>query len=184
MDHVLFQSIDRLIKPLKSRMASFILRGIIHRSSESGRVLQVSLGSGDTQDNIKKWEHFGFTSIPPLNSDALILFPSGSRTAGFCIASQSQTPCPVELKEGESAQYNQEQSFIALRLGGKVQIKAGPNELISMLYELVEKVSKLEKVQSVKTPVNGAPIDGVLSMTPAIDVGNLLAKLDAMRAKS
>ena len=140
METLILQSLDRLLKPLRSRISNLIQSGILHHSD--GTEMQVSISHGDTQDGIKQAGQFGFKSIPPASSDVLILFPSGTRAAGFCISSHSQKGCPLPLQEGETAIYSDENSWVALKQGGGIEIRNENSDLIELIYELLELIEE------------------------------------------
>lgn len=176
MEYSFFQSVEKLLKPIRSRISTIIQRGIIHSKGDTG--FQVSLGEGDTQENIILFQHFGLSSHPPASTDCMILFPNGVRNIGFAISTQDQKGCPVELTAGESALYNQEGSYFALKKGGKIEIKNQENDLLTVLYELAEKVDSMSPylVQTGSSP--SGPCDFI---RPQVDLSSVKKKLNSFR---
>lgn len=181
MDQSLFFSIERMLKPLRSKISNLIQKGIIHRIDKSNETIQMSFSDGDAQNNIKRCEHFGFTSHPPASSEALVLFPSGNRQTGLCISTQSKKGCPVELKEGESAHYNDEGSYIALKQDGRIEIKNRENELIQLIYALSEEIDNLSKI-SVSAKQGGNYPGGPCEIKfPNLKIADIQAKLNTFK---
>jgi phage gp45-like len=180
----IFQNMDRLLRPIKTRISNFMLRGIIHFSTESGRILQVSVGQNDAQDQIKNCEHFGFSSNPPPSSDALLLFPGGLRDVGFCISTQSQKKPPVDLKDGESLHYNEEGSYIALKKKGQIQIQNEKAELMSTLVELIEVLENLSQLKAFAKPGGNYPGGYCDVSIPGFDLSSVKKKLKSFLGNS
>ena len=176
IDYSLFQTFERLFKPVRSRIANLIQRGIIHQVGESG--LQVSLGEEDTQENIHHSQHFGFASRPPSSSEVLILFPNGERRTGFAVSSASVKGCPVTLKDGESVQYNDEGSSIALRNGGKLEIRNRENELISAICELAD---KMDSMSAYLVNTGTCPSGACTFLRPKVELSSVIKKLQSFR---
>jgi len=180
MDYSLFQALEKLLKPIRSRISNLIQRGMMHKLSESG--VQVSLGEGDTQENIRYLQHYGFASHPPKNSETLLLFPSGERSTGFALSSNSPKGCPVQLDEGESAQYNEEGSSITLKNGGKLEIRNKENELISVLLDLTVQVEKLSQLSALAPPGGNYPGGNCTISVPGFDIASVKSKLSSFKA--
>jgi phage gp45-like len=155
MKYSVFQSIEKLLRPIRSRLSNLIQRAIIHKSD--GKQIQLSLGDKDTQDGIYQAEHFGFASIPPANADGLVLFPAGIRDVGFCISSRSQKAIPANLTEGESCQYNETGSFITLRKGGAIEIRNQNHDLIEVLSEILKILESIPKLHFI-APTGPCPM--------------------------
>ncbi len=176
MNRDLLQALEKLIKPLRSRFSTLIQRGIIHQADKN--TLQVSFAEGDTQESIRKYEPFGFTSQPPEQSEALVLFPSGFRSVGFSVATRGPEPIPTGLERGESAQYNNEGSFIALRQGGKFELKNKDAELISVLVEFLEKCEEMSKY----LVASAQGVHGPCSVArPQVDLSGVREKLKSFK---
>ena len=67
-----------------------------------------------------------------------MLFPAGERRLGFLIAEASPKGCPLTLKPGESAQYNEEGAFISLEAGSKIQIQTPEGAFIVLNKDQIE----------------------------------------------
>lgn len=95
--------------------------------SKSAQVLQVRLGADETADGLPRLADYGFTSNPPLGSDAVVLFIGGERTNGVVIATNNQQFRMRSLAAGETAIYdNQGRSVLLGAHGITVQGNASP----------------------------------------------------------
>ncbi|HEY2010524.1 MAG TPA: phage baseplate assembly protein V [Rhizomicrobium sp.] len=70
------------------------------------QTLQGDFGSVGVIDKLKRLAEFGFTSVPPDNSDIIAIFLAGDRSNGVVIATGNQNSRFKNLQSGESALYN------------------------------------------------------------------------------
>lgn len=145
MDAELFQSVSRLLKPIRSKLLLLFQCGVVHRVEQEAhrQTLQVSFDSGDTQNAIRRLQNFGFYSNPPAESEAVIVSPGGNRSAAFAISVESQKGCPTKVEEGECALYSDDGNYLALKKGGKLVIRSQSHELIQAIHELTTAVKVL-----------------------------------------
>ncbi|OOG61454.1 baseplate assembly protein [Rhodanobacter sp. B04] len=97
-------AIDRLYR----RILSVMGRGRVTTSNDTGSVqtLQLSMGPFEIHDATPRLAEFGFTSRPPLQSDAVVAFLNGDRSNGVVIATAHQPSRPTGLQEGEVMVYD------------------------------------------------------------------------------
>lgn len=74
--------------------------------SKSAQLLQVAIGPLETRDNTPRIAEFGFTSLPPVGSDVVLVFMGGDRSSGVVVATNHQPSRPTGLLEGESMVYD------------------------------------------------------------------------------
>lgn len=113
---------ERLLRPLKVRIAGMVTRGLLKLVTESDQfeLLQVRIYGGDDespQDNVEHFQPFGFSSKAAPGAIPLLLTLGGSRahTVAVCVADPRYRP--RDLAEGEAALYS--------RWGDEVRVKQG-----------------------------------------------------------
>jgi phage gp45-like len=112
--------IEAAIQRIIQRVQHVIGRGRVTTGNDAGNVqlLQVKLGADEIRDNTPRLAEFGFTSMPPAGSDAVVVFIGGDRSNGAIIATGHQASRLKGLKPGEAAIFDdQGQSVFLTRTG-------------------------------------------------------------------
>lgn len=78
-------------------------RALLVDDAGAVQVLQVRLGADWVQDRLPRLAEYGFQSVPPAGSDAVLLFLGGNTSDGVVIATGSQTFRLKGLASGEVA---------------------------------------------------------------------------------
>jgi len=156
----MIESIERLYQ----RLLHVVGRGRITTGNDSGnvQVQQVQLGMDEIKDGIPRLAEFGFTSMPPVGADAVILFIGGDRSNAAIIATGHQQSRPKNLKSGEVMIYSQDGKSIYLSAAGGVIVEAN-GEPITVNNATSVTINAATKVRMV-TPlleVTGDIIDNV-----------------------
>lgn len=91
------------IERLYRRILLVVGRGRIKTGNDTGPVQQqqVRLGQFETFDNIPRISEYGFNSMPPAESDAVLIFVGGNRLDGVIIGTGHQQFRMRSLKPGE-----------------------------------------------------------------------------------
>ena len=71
-------------------------------------------------DTAKLLQHFGFASLPPPDTDLLVVCPSGEPTSALIIATNSQAHRPPAMEEGDASFYDVRGAHISLTKDGPV----------------------------------------------------------------
>jgi phage baseplate assembly protein V len=113
------------LENLANRMRMLVGRGRITASKDDGNVQlhQVKLGAMETGDDRPRIAEFGFSSMPPVGSDVVMMFMSGDRTAGLIIGTAHQASRPRNLKAGETKIYSVDGKFIYIA-GDHIEVQA------------------------------------------------------------
>jgi len=139
---------NQLIGPLKRSVLLMIGRGVLTAldSSKDIQLAQLTLLADETKDKTEFFQHFGFTSRPPAETDIVMLSVGGNRDHGVIIASENRSLRLKGLDDGDSAMYNKNGKFIKLKaddldaLVEKVIINNSSHELITVIHEYFEAV--------------------------------------------
>lgn len=99
-------------------------RGVLNvvKSGDDIQKVQVSALADETLQDVELMQHFGFTSSPPAQTEAVILPIGGRTTHGVVIATEHGHFRVKSLKKGEVAIYDQSGSTIILKSGKVVEI--------------------------------------------------------------
>lgn len=117
---------NEAINRIYRRVMLTLGRGKITTGDDSGNVqkLQVQLGPLETRDNTPRVAEFGFASMPPNGTDAIVVFIGGDRSNGAIIATNHQASRPKNLNPGEAMLYDQWGKYIKLTESGGIVIEA------------------------------------------------------------
>jgi phage baseplate assembly protein V len=119
------QALDALWR----RVMQLVGRGRTTRVDDGGnaQVLQIRMGADELRDDTPRIAEYGFTSVPPAGTDAVVLFISGERSGGVVIATNNQTVRMRALGDGEVAIYDDKGRYMLLAAAGiTVQGKDSP----------------------------------------------------------
>ena len=106
-------------------VSMMIGRGRIRLTNDAAGVqeLQVQLSAAEVRDNAPRIAEFGFSSVPPAGSDAVLIFLGGERTEAIVIATNHQPSRPRNLAAGESIQYSQDGKYVKITASGGIIIE-------------------------------------------------------------
>jgi len=137
-----------VIDRLKRRFQAMVGRGRVTTSNDSGpvQVVQIRLGQLELRDGTPRMAEFGFTSRPPVDSDAVLVFLGGDRTNGVVVATGHQASRPTGLAEGESMVYDLFGKFIHFTEDGGILIEANGSP-VTVSDATVVTINAAEKVR-------------------------------------
>lgn len=99
-------------------------RSVLHlvKSADNIQKVQASGLADETLQDVELMQQFGFTSVPPTNTQAVILPIGGQTTHGIVIATESGSFRVKNLQGGEVAVYDESGSSIVLKKGRLIEI--------------------------------------------------------------
>ncbi|HHE9392306.1 phage baseplate assembly protein V [Haemophilus influenzae] len=99
-------------------------RGVLHlvKSADNIQKVQASGLADETLQDVELMQQFGFTSVPPTNTQAVILPIGGQTTHGIVIATENGSFRVKNLQGGEVAVYDESGSSIVLKKGRLIEI--------------------------------------------------------------
>lgn len=118
--------IETMLERARRNIQSIIGRARVKFVDDSGPVqkMQVLMNGIETPDNRLRVAEFGFTSNPPIDSDAITLHVAGDRSAGAVIGTNHQPSRPTGLKPGETMLYSQDGKYVYLTASGGIVVEA------------------------------------------------------------
>jgi len=133
-----------MMEPLKRRVQLMICRAVIRAVNDGTKLqsLQVSLFKGEVRDKVDRMGEYGFSSNPPVNSEALIVFPGGDRSHGIVIGTENREH-RKQTAPGETAIYNDQDMYVHLKANGTAEHTATKFKFQGANYELLDELSKL-----------------------------------------
>lgn len=94
--------------PIGGRLRLMIGRAIVNLINDAAlaQELQVDLLADETQDNVERFQDYGFTSHPHPGAEALTACPGGLRSHAIVIAVEDRRFRLTGLQQGEVAMYD------------------------------------------------------------------------------
>ena len=109
---------------MDNRVSNLFARGIIESvDDEKGvQTLTVRLLNGERRRGVERMQSYGTSSVPLPNSEVLVSFPNGDRSAGIAQGTEDRATRMTALKPGEVGIYTHEGDSIILGAGNEITI--------------------------------------------------------------
>lgn len=126
-------NIGRSFAELGRRMRLMVDRALVRIVTDSlGRQnLQVQSLADETNDDVERFQNYGFTSVPPAGSEAIVVAVGGRRGGLVAIAVEDKGSRPRGGEEGDVILYHQEGHVIVLKKNGLAEIRVKKINLIA-----------------------------------------------------
>lgn len=100
-------------------------RGVLNlvKSGSDIQQVQVSALADETIQDLELMQHFGFTSVPPAGTQAVVIPLGGKTTHGIIVATENGSFRVKNLNDGEVAIYDSSGSTIILKNGRVIDIE-------------------------------------------------------------
>jgi phage gp45-like len=181
----LIDQLNRLLSPLYKRLASMICKAVIKSLDDTTglQTYKLYLMKDEVIECVERLAEFGFTSIPPEESEAIVVFANGSRSKGVVIATDSARYRLKLSEKGSTAIYNKNGDYVKI---SKDKIEIFANEIIlaggtkKLLTEDILSLlnSHVHQCSSPGSP-SGPALNGVLP-NPFTDVLHTTQKIKAV----
>jgi phage baseplate assembly protein V len=122
--------LQKLIAPLNRRVRLMIARGVLSLIDDAPGVqkVQVKLLAGEVRDGLERVQQYGFSSVPPVGSEAVVIFVGGNRDHGVVIGTEARGQRHAGQAAGTVAVYDSAGHVIVLTPSG-IQIDGGGHEI-------------------------------------------------------
>jgi phage baseplate assembly protein V len=140
--------LQRFIEPLKNRFLNLLGRAIIKAVDDSQDFQRITFeGLKDEQRaNVLRMQRFGFNSVPPVGSKAIMGFFAGDRRAGFVIADDDPETRKKNLGPGEVTVYDAYGNFMHLQ--GVTMFHVKHSDQITLEAPLVKVIGALQVTET------------------------------------
>ncbi len=163
------KELRKFLDPLKRRILLSISRAVVEtiKDDEGIQKIQASLLADEVQDNMERFQNYGFTSHPPKDSEGIAVFPGGDRSHGILIAVDNRTYRLKGLQGGEVAVYTDEGDSIILKRDHHIEVKT---------QQLTIHATGAVQINTPKATFStNVQIDGVLTVNGNITSGAQIA---------
>lgn len=170
----------KFIDPLKRRILLSISRAVVEtiKDDEGIQKMQASLLADEVQDDMERFQNYGFTSHPPKDSEGIAVFPGGDRSHGILIAVDNRTYRLKGLKGGEVALYTDE--------GDSIILKRNHNIEVNTQNLTINAANAVQVNTPMATFSTNVQIDGALTVTGNItssaEISDVIGTMNGMRS--
>lgn len=153
----LIKFFNKAMAPIKRKVLLMVARGIMLAIKDGGSI-QIAQGSflaDETKDQVEVFNHFGFTSNPPSQTECIMLSVGGNREHSVIIATENRDLRLKDLPSGDSAMYNKNGKYIKLLgdnadiLVEKLKITNSSHELVAVLSEWMDEIIKGKTITAI-----------------------------------
>ncbi|HEG4440099.1 TPA: phage baseplate assembly protein [Vibrio cholerae] len=179
MDMMVKRYIDRLLMPVRRRLYSMAGRALITAINEESQrqKFQILIDSDESMDDVEHFQHYGFSSVPPKGSEALVLALNGNNAKRVAINAEKKDLRP----KGEASDvflYHEEGHKIGFLRNGKVHLTA-----IDVILEASNSISIISPENIIYGPLHvtgGISTDLGIYATGGITSASVISGLDLM----
>ena len=165
---------------LERRVRLMVARGVLELvdDSTSGQTLQLTLLADEVRDDIEHFHPYGLTSVPPVGSEALVMFVGGSRDHGIAAVVTDRTTRPTGLDAGEVALHKDDSTpRVKLTAGGEVHLGDSPANFVALANLVNARLASIQStfdshIHTTTATVGASAVLGVIA-PPASPIGSL-----------
>ena len=166
----MMRDLEKLLTPIRRRIALLLARGSIHLSKSAAphQRLQLELIPGEVLDDVEHFEPYGFTSNPLVGAEVIAASLAGDRTRAIAIIASDRRHRKQNLTAGEVSIYTDEGDYILLKRGRVVEVFAGTKVKVTAPEAEIIASTKVT-ITSPLTAISGnTTIGGTLNVTGAV----------------
>lgn len=125
--------LDRMLEPLRRRLQLLVSRAVVTLVKDALDLqgVQVALLANEVAD-VERFQQYGFTGVPSVGAEAIMVCVGGSRSHGIVIAVDDRRFRPKGLAEGETAQYSRFGQRITCKADGSIELKAAAGKPVTV----------------------------------------------------
>lgn len=128
----MLEQLGRLIRPLATRVANSIARGVVRLADDGPKLQLLQLGvlAGETIDGAEHHQPYGFTSVPLTGSEAVVLFPNGDRSHPLVVSVSDRRYRPTDGEPGQVTVHNHNGATVTLTADGDIVATPAPGRKV------------------------------------------------------
>ncbi|AFJ48049.1 phage baseplate assembly protein V [Shimwellia blattae] len=124
---------SRSLSAVGRRLRLMVDRAVVRMVKDSlGRQnLQVQSLADETNDDVERFQNYGFTSFPPEGAEAIVVAVGGRRSGLVAIAVEDKSARPRSGESGDVCLYHREGHIIRLKKDGVIEITGKKVNLVA-----------------------------------------------------
>lgn len=152
--------------PLRRRVMGLVSRGTLRvvDDTKTPQAVQIELQDGEVSFPIEHLQPFGFSSVPPVNADALHVSIGANRANGIVLFANAKQARPTAQLEGTVCLYTTNAMLVRLLPDGTVELGESPTEYAARADKVADEINKIkDKLNTLITTYNAHTHAGVTS---------------------
>jgi phage baseplate assembly protein V len=145
----------KLLSPLVRRIENLVSRATVSLVNDGAKVQTVQLGvlDGETRGDVERMQEYGFTSVPLVGAEAVVVWVGGRRDHGLVVAVDDRRHRPTGLQPGEVAIYTDEGDSVVIKRGGHIVVTGRKITLDAPAVEVAGATASVAKGESLNAAV-------------------------------
>jgi len=134
MDRGAMAQIERMIRPLVTRVANSIARGVVQLADDGKKLQLLQLGvlAGETVDGAEHFQPYGFSSVPLGGAEVVVVFPNGDRSHPLVVATSDRRYRPTGSQPGEVVVYNNTGAKVTITKDGDIKLSPAAGRSVTV----------------------------------------------------
>ncbi len=151
-----------------NRLTAFIVKGLIKHvyDGDEMQLVKVSTTANETIDEVERVQSYGLSTVPPKDSEALVLFLNGDKTNPVVVACDSAANRPTGLNENDVRMYSAHGQTLTMDNSGESYFDSG-SDYVAMAAKVDLLWSTLWTVFNTWAPPAGPTIDNGAALKSA-----------------
>lgn len=128
IDRETLNQLSHLLRPIATRVANTVVRGVVQLVDDSVKQQLVQLGglSGETIDGAENFQPYGLSSIPLDGAEHVTIFPNGDRAHPLTIAVSDRRYRPTGGQPGEVTLHCHTGAVVIMKANGDIELHPAP----------------------------------------------------------
>lgn len=171
--------LGHFLRPLATRMANMIVRGVVQLADDSRKLQLLQLGglAGETIDGGEHFQPYGFSSVPLAGAEHVTLFPNGDRSHPIVLAVSDRRYRPNAGEPGQVGLYHYNGAKVTMLASGDIEVQPGPGGQVFVrdaggiadrLVKKSEHDGHTHPPGSYNAPAGGGPVTGASGGAAAV----------------
>jgi len=137
----------RFVEPLKRRILMMLARAVVRTIyDDSGiQLAKVEVFSDEKRDKLERFQDYGLTCNPPVDSEAIVAFIGGNRNHGVVLRIDNREFRLKNLAIGEVALYTDEGDYIHFKRNRELHVRTNKWKLQGESDELMDILTDITK---------------------------------------
>ena len=182
IDRSTLDQIRQLLRPLATRIANTVARGVVQYASDGTKLqlLQVGALEDETLDDAEHHQSYGFSSVPLAGAEAVLVFPNGDHGHPLVVAVSDRRHRPTGGEPGEVTMYSHTGARVTMLASGDIEVQPGPGGEVLIREEggTAGSLLKLSEFLNHTHPSFGAPPAEIAPSTPPGFAGTTVLKAE------
>lgn len=187
IDKEILRQVGHVLRPIATRVANSIARGVIQLVNDTKKMQLVQLGVLDGEDvegaaGAEHFQPYGFASVPIVGAEGVVLFPNGDRAHPLVVVVADRRYRPIGGAPGTVMLHNHVDARVVLLPDGTIEARSAGGTATKLPtladYNALRAAfnSHMHATAGTGPPVIPTPVAGVIPVPPPSGTTRLKAE--------